>query len=131
MFDEDIPSMLEDTGTKDGNKAVSYPTVCDKCLKRYKKEGLILETEKEEEMWLLGNEEEEAWLLGNDIEYIKSDKLQIAIEALEFYKRYSNDSRNLGLITTKIKNRGSYHSAFIYRNRPTCSHKYNRYEHTE
>ena len=31
-----------------------------------------------------------------------SERLKIAIEALEFYKRYCKDSRNLGLISTKI-----------------------------
>jgi len=29
-------------------------------------------------------------------------KLQIAIEALKYFKRYSRDSRNYGMITTKV-----------------------------
>jgi len=33
---------------------------------------------------------------------IINNKLQIAKEALEFYERYSKDSRNFGLISTKV-----------------------------
>ena len=38
-----------------------------------------------------------------EIEEVDSNKLKIAKEALEFYKRYNKDSRNFGLIDTKIE----------------------------
>ena len=39
----------------------------------------------------------------SDIEYTRNSKCKEYREALEFYMRYSNDSRNLGIITTKIE----------------------------
>ena len=38
--------------SKDGSRAVAWITVCDKCLKWYKRKKLILKTEKEENKWL-------------------------------------------------------------------------------
>jgi len=38
--------------SKDGSKAIGYPTVCNKCLKWYRKNKLELKTEKEQERWL-------------------------------------------------------------------------------
>lgn len=40
--------------TKDGSRAIGYPTVCDKCLEWYKKKKLVLETKEEQEKWLKG-----------------------------------------------------------------------------
>ena len=37
---------------RDGSRAISYPSVCDKCLKWYEKSKLILKTKKQEEKWL-------------------------------------------------------------------------------
>ena len=38
-----------------------------------------------------------------EIEEVNSNKLKMAKKALEFYERYSKDSRNFGLISTKIE----------------------------
>ena len=40
---------------KDGSKAVSYIVVCTKCYEWYKKEGIILRTEKKADKWLTDN----------------------------------------------------------------------------
>jgi hypothetical protein len=37
---------------KDGSKAIGYPTLCNKCLKWYRKKKLELKTEAEQERWL-------------------------------------------------------------------------------
>ncbi len=37
---------------KDGSQAISYPTLCNKCLKWYKKKNLELKTKQEQEDWL-------------------------------------------------------------------------------
>lgn len=38
--------------SKDGSRAIGYPTVCDKCLEWYEEEDLILKTEKEQNVWM-------------------------------------------------------------------------------
>ncbi len=37
---------------KDGSKAIDYPTVCNKCLKWYRKKRFELRTEEQRERWL-------------------------------------------------------------------------------
>ena len=37
---------------KDGSKAIGYPTLCNKCLKWYRKKKLELKTEPEQKRWL-------------------------------------------------------------------------------
>lgn len=37
---------------KDGSRAIGYPTLCNKCLKLYRKKKLELKTEDEQKRWL-------------------------------------------------------------------------------
>ena len=38
--------------SKDGSHVIDFPVLCKKCLESYKKIGLILETEAEQNEWL-------------------------------------------------------------------------------
>lgn len=37
--------------SRDGSRAISYPTLCDKCLKWYRKKKLELKTKQEQRKW--------------------------------------------------------------------------------
>ena len=37
---------------RDGDKAIAYPTLCNKCLKWYRKKKLELKTEEEQKCWI-------------------------------------------------------------------------------
>ena len=38
--------------TKDGSRAVDFPTLCRECLNRYEKDKQILQTEQDQDNWL-------------------------------------------------------------------------------
>jgi hypothetical protein len=44
---------------RDGSRSISYPTLCNKCLKWYRKKKLELKTKEEQDCWLKHNVKED------------------------------------------------------------------------
>jgi hypothetical protein len=50
--EEGLGTTIAVKGYENGEHIISYPTVCDKCLKWYEKRHLILKTKKQQKQWL-------------------------------------------------------------------------------